>query len=328
MKKAIQANYQGTLICLLIAIASFALAQHYQAPVMLFALLFGLVFHFLYESPANQQGVEFCSRTILQIAVALLGVRIAFSDIVALGVMAPIVVISAMVIIFIVGILLSKVLGLSKYFGVLSSGSVAICGVSAAAAILTVLPKDKVDERDFALTVICITVFGTMAMIVYPIVAEFIGLNSNMTGVFLGGSIHDVAQVVGAGYSVSSEVGDVATYIKLMRVALLLPIVACIFLIFKTKTEKLEGGVSSFVPNFLIVFIALAVANNLGVIPEAIVELSKQLSSWLLVIAIAAIGVKTSLKQIVSVGWKPIFLVATESILFAGMIVLGIFLFL
>jgi len=325
MTGVIKAHYQGTLICILIAIASFALSQHYQAPVMLFALLFGLVFHFLYESAANQQGIEFCSRTILQIAVALLGVRIAFSDIVSLGLLAPLVVVSAMVIIFFIGILLAKMLGLSKYFGVLSSGAVAICGVSAAAAILTVLPKNKVDDKDFALTVICITTFGTMAMIVYPMVAEFIGLSSEMTGVFIGGSIHDVAQVVGAGYSVSSEVGDVATYIKLMRVALLLPIVGCIFLLFRSTENKLASGISNFIPTFLIVFIALAFVNNLGWIPDVIVELLKQLSSWLLVVAIAAIGVKTSLKQIVSVGWKPIFLVAVESVLFAGLIILGIY---
>lgn len=136
-----KANYTGFAICIIIAIAASTLASRYDAPVMLFALLLGLSMHFLYESPRHQQGIEFCSKSLLRIAVGLLGVRISVSDIVSLGFTAPLLIVIAMALTVFFGVLMAKVLGLSKSFGVLTGGAVAVCGVSAAAAISTVLPK-------------------------------------------------------------------------------------------------------------------------------------------------------------------------------------------
>ncbi|WP_371186077.1 YeiH family protein [Thalassotalea maritima] len=320
--------YSGIAISVVIAIAAGALASHYDAPVMLFALLMGLGLHFLYESPTHQRGIDFCSRTLLRFAVALLGVRIAFADVVSLGVTAPLIIISGMVFTMIFGVMLARGLGLSRASGVLSSGSVAVCGVSAAAAIATVLPKKAVEENMFALVVVTVTTVGTVAMVLYPVLVTFIGLPNDLAGVFIGGSIHDVAQVVAAGYSISPETGDIATYIKLLRVTLLLPIVMIIYVVFKERDSQMQGSIASYVPAFLIGFFVLALLNNLGVIPAAIVELCKQVSSWCLVVSIAAIGAKTSLKQIASVGWKPVILLTTQSLFFAVFIAIGIALFM
>ncbi|WP_068545431.1 YeiH family protein [Thalassotalea crassostreae] len=319
--------YSGVAISVLIAIASGALAARYDAPVMLFALLLGLALHFLYESPKHQAGINFSSRAVLRFAVALLGVRIAFSDIVSLGITPPMIVMVSMALMMLFGIVLSKALGLSRVFGVLSSGSVAVCGVSAAAAISTVLPRKEYEEKFFALTVIGVTTLSTIAMVVYPLIVAYLGLPDDLAGVFIGGSIHDVAQVVGAGYSISPEAGDIATYIKLLRVALLLPIVMIIFFSFKERGSKMEGGVTTFIPLFLIGFFILAVLNNIGLIPAEVANMIKTLSSWCLVVSIAAIGVKTSLKQIVSVGWKPVVLITAETLVFAVLILAGIYLF-
>lgn len=320
-------NYSGVTISVIIALASGALATRYDAPVMLFALLLGLVMHFLYETPKYQSGIDFSSRALLRVAVALLGVRIAFSDIVSLGITPPVIVVASMGIMIAFGVLFARVLGLSKVFGVLSAGSVAVCGVSAAAAISTVLPQKEYEEKFFALTVISITTLSTIAMIVYPLIASYLGLPDDLAGVFIGGSIHDVAQVVGAGYSISSEAGDIATYIKLLRVALLLPIVMIIFFAFKERDAKMEGGVSTFIPTFLIGFFILALMNNIGLIHVEVASVIKTLSSWCLVVSIAAIGVKTSLKQIISVGWKPVVLITAETIIFAVLILSGIYCF-
>ncbi|WNC73591.1 putative sulfate exporter family transporter [Thalassotalea psychrophila] len=322
-----KSHYSGVAISVIIAIASGALATRYDAPVMLFALLLGLALHFLYESPKHQAGVNFSSRAVLRFAVALLGVRIAFSDIVSLGITPPMIVMVSMAIMIAFGVMFSRVLGLSKVFGVLSAGSVAVCGVSAAAAISTVLPKKEYEEKFFALTVIGVTTLSTIAMVVYPLIVSYLGLPDDLAGVFIGGSIHDVAQVVGAGYSISPEAGDIATYIKLLRVALLLPIVMIIFFAFKERDSKMEGGVSTFIPTFLIGFFVLALLNNIGLIPVEVASVIKTLSSWCLVVSIAAIGVKTSLKQIVSVGWKPVVLITAETVLFAVLILVGIHLF-
>ncbi|MCJ8319130.1 MAG: putative sulfate exporter family transporter [Colwellia sp.] len=333
MLNHLKSKYSGVMICSLIAVVAATLANRYNAPVMLFALLLGLAMHFLYESDKHQEGIEFCSKSLLRIAVGLLGVRIALSDIVSLGFTAPLIVISSMGLTIGFGILLARVLGLSKSFGVLTGGAVAVCGVSAAAAISTVLPKKDFEEQYFALTVIGITTLSTLAMITYPIITTLFDLPDNLAGVFIGGSIHDVAQVVGAGYSISPEAGDIATYIKLLRVALLLPIVMIIFVSFKNRsaTEEslpLTAKLTSFIPGFLIGFFILAVLNNLGLIPELLVQLFQVLSNWLLVIAIVAIGLKTSLKQIASVGWRPVFLLTAETVFFAGLILAGILILL
>jgi len=311
----------------MVAIAASALASRYDAPVMLFALLTGLALHFLYESPRHREGIDFCARAVLRFAVAMLGVRIAFADIVSLGITPPLIVMISMAATIVFGVLLARALGQSKIFGVLSGGAVAVCGVSAAAAIATVLPKKEMEERTFALTVIGVTTLSTLAMVVYPLVSSVLSLSDEMAGVFIGGSIHDVAQVVGAGYSISPQAGDIATYIKLLRVALLLPIVMVIFLIFRDRETRMEQGAASFIPGFLIAFFVLALFNNLGLIPGFVVNIIQTLSSWFLVLAIAAIGVKTSLKQIVAVGWRPVFLLTAETVFFACLILAGILLF-
>jgi len=327
MIKAITKNYSGVAICVIVALAAGALASRYDAPVMLFALLLGLALHFLYESPKHQEGINYCSRTLLRFAVALLGVRIAFADIVSLGIKPPLIVMVSMASTIILGVFLAKALKLPKVFGVLTGGSVAVCGVSAAAAIATVLPKKDYQEKFFALTVIGVTTLSTIAMVVYPLITKWFNLPDDLAGVFIGGSIHDVAQVIGAGYSISPQAGDIATYIKLLRVALLLPIVMMIFFAFKERDTTMEGGAASFIPGFLIAFFVLALMNNLGFIPDVIVQLMQKLSSWCLVVSIVAIGVKTSLKQIVSVGWKPVFLITIETVFFAGLILFGILFF-
>ena len=169
-------------------------------------------------------GIEFASRSILRLGVALLGVRITFAEIASLGLAPVATVIVGVATTILVGLFLSRRLGLTPMFGVLSGGSVAICGASAALAIASVLPHDRDRERDTILTVVLVTALSTLAMILYPVFATSIGLDHRLAGVFIGGTIHDVAQVVGAGYMISPETGDIATYVKLLRVAMLLPV--------------------------------------------------------------------------------------------------------
>jgi len=294
---------------------------------MLFALLLGLAMHSFYHRENIQPGINYCSRELLRFCVGLLGVRIAFSDIVSLGITPPLIVMVSMALTITFGVLFARVLGLSKIFGVLSGGAVAVCGVSAAAAISTVLPNDKSQEKYFALTVIGITTFSTLSMIFYPLIASYLGFSDELAGVFIGGAIHDVAQVVGAGYTISPEAGDVATYIKLLRVALLMPIVMLVFFAFKEKGSKMSGGVSAFIPGFLIMFFILAFVKNVGLLPVWLIEFIRSLSSNLLVVAIAAIGVKTSLQQVISVGWRPVLLMGLETLFLASLIISGIILF-
>src|ERR1700733_13279164 len=254
--KLIHAVYPGLLVAGTIALASTWLAQHYTAPVMVFALLFGLAFHFLHEEGRCVAGIEFASRSVLRLGVGMLGVRITLGQIASLGPWPVATVIVGVATTILFGFLLARRLGLSSMFGVLSGGAVAICGASAALAIASVLPRHEDSERDTILTVVSITALSTLAMILYPIFATSIGFDHVRAGIFIGGPIHDVAQVVGAGYMISPETGDVATYVKLLRVAMLLPAgFAIAFVLAGTGAQG--SGAPPPLPGFLVAFALL-----------------------------------------------------------------------
>lgn len=307
--KLIDAVYPGLLVAFTIALASTFLASHYKTPVMLFGLLFGMAFHFLHEDGRCVAGIEFASRTVLRLGVALLGARVTISQIISLGVMPVATVIAGVCTTILIGSLIARRLGLGKLFGVLSGGAVAICGASAALAIASVLPKHEKSERDTILTVVSVTALSTLAMIFYPILVKIIGFDDIHAGVFLGGTIHDVAQVIGASATVSDDARDIATYVKLLRVAMLLPVVSVIATV-SHGDGKMKGPK---IPTFLIGFAALVAVNSTGVLPGFVVAAVSQVSTWCLVTAIAALGMKTSFKSLVVVGWRPVGLMVIET---------------
>ncbi|MCY6383789.1 YeiH family protein [Hoeflea prorocentri] len=314
----------GVLCCLTVAAAAQFLSDHYAAPQMLFALLLGLAFHFLSEDEAAKPGVEFASKTLLKTGVALLGFRITFDQISDLGLSTIGLVAGAVAATIMLGIGLSYLLGRRARFGVLTGGAVAICGASAALAIASILPKSETRERDTIFTVVAVTTLSTIAMVVYPIIASLVGFDDQTTGIFLGATIHDVAQVVGAGYSVSGEAGDVATVIKLFRVSLLVPVILLFTFAFASK----EGGpVLSLFPPFIFGFCAAVTLNSFQVLPDVALELLVSLSRWLLVAGIVGIGIKTSFKSLMGVGTRAIAIISIETI-FIALLVMGSLMFL
>jgi uncharacterized integral membrane protein (TIGR00698 family) len=170
--------------------------------------------------------------------------------------------------------------------------------------------------------VIGVTALSTLAMILYPIVVGALQLDHRAAGIFLGGTIHDVAQVVGAGYSVSPETGDTATIVKLLRVAMLLPACLAIGLALHVRGSA-AAHAAPVLPWFAVAFAALVVVNSLGWIPEPAIEAGSALSRICLVMAISAIGMKTSLRALVDMGLKPVMLVVAETLVLAAM-VLGV----
>jgi uncharacterized integral membrane protein (TIGR00698 family) len=321
--KLIRAVYPGVLVAGTIALASTWLAQHYTAPVMLFALLFGMAFHFLHEEGRCAAGIEFTSRSVLRLGVGLLGVRITLGQIASLGLWPVLTVMVGVATTILFGFVLARRLGLSPMFGVLSGGAVAICGASAALAIASVLPRSETRERDTVLTVVSITALSTIAMILYPVFALSIGLDHRQAGIFIGGTIHDVAQVVGAGYTISNETGDIATYVKLLRVAMLLPAVFAISFLCARNGGDGEGAHPTL-PLFLVGFAILVVVNSTGLLPPVAVALANGVSSWCLVAAIAALGMKTSFKALFAVGWRPIGLMVAETLWIGALVLFSV----
>ena len=312
----------GITISLVVAAAATFLSEHYGAPVMLFALLLGLGLNFLAADGKCKAGIEFTARTVLRVGVALLGMRITLEQIAALGWKPLALVVILVVVTISVSVLAAKALGFKRIFGMLTGGATAICGASAALALAAALPSHPQKEKATLFTVIGVSALSTLAMILYPMIANALGLSPQEAGVFLGATIHDVAQVVGAGYSMSPETGDTATVVKLMRVAMLLPVIVAAAMITRLQGADPTGKRPPLLPWFAVGFLILACVNSTGWVPQLVQGGVNELSRWCLVVSIAALGMKTQLKELASVGIKPILLMVGETIFLVILVLL------
>jgi uncharacterized integral membrane protein (TIGR00698 family) len=312
--------FPGVLASAVVAAAATFLSQHYRAPVMLFALLLGMAMNFLSGDGPCNPGIEFTARQVLRIGVALLGLRITAAQVAALGWPPVILVIVSVVLTIGVSMLAARAMGFQSLFGLLSGGATAICGASAALALAAALPGHPQKERATLFTVVGVSALSTVAMIGYPMLAHWFGLDDRTAGVFLGATIHDVAQVVGAGYSISKEAGDVATFVKLTRVAMLLPVIVFAVMLVRGRGAQTGGPRPPILPGFAVAFAVLVALNSTGWLPAALPALGGDVSRWCLVAAIAAIGMKTQLKDVVAVGLKPVMLMLGETIFLAALV--------
>jgi uncharacterized integral membrane protein (TIGR00698 family) len=322
--------FPGVMACGVVAAAAAFLGQHYGAPVLLFALLLGLAMNFLSADGPCAPGIEFCARTLLRFGVAVLGLRITGSQVGALGLGPVLLVVLSVAITIGVSMLAARALGFQSLFGLLSGGATAICGASAALALSAALPALPQKERATLFTVIGVSALSTLAMVAYPMIVRALGLDAQQAGIFLGATIHDVAQVVGAGYTLSTETGDVATLVKLLRVAMLLPVIVLASAITRSRmaADQASGAAATgprppLLPGFAVAFALLVAVNSTGLVPQVLQSLGSEVSRWCLVTAIAGIGMKTQLKDLASVGLKPVVLMLGET-LFLVVLVLGL----
>ncbi len=314
--------FPGVAVATAVALAASFIAQRYGAPAMLMGLLLGMAFHFLNETPRVEPGLELAAVKALRLGVALLGLRLTVADVASLGWTPVLLVIFAVLATLLFGVVLSRILGCDRQLGVLTGGSVAICGASAAMAISSVLPKGPDTQRQTLFTIIGVTSLSTIAMVLYPIIGDVLQLNDQEMGIFIGATIHDVAQVVGAGYSVSPATGDLGTFIKLLRVAMLVPVVLMIGIVFRTKVSAaVDRQKAPAVPLFLIGFIVLFAVNSSGFIPSEVIQPVANLAPVLLLVAIAALGIRTSMQEVMTIGMKPVMLIVGETFFIAAVIV-------
>jgi uncharacterized integral membrane protein (TIGR00698 family) len=312
----------GLAATIVVALAATYLADHYHTPPVIFALLLGMALNTLAAEPRYAPGIGLSARTLLRISVALLGLRITFSQVGELGWSSAVMVLTAVPLTIGFGWALARLLKIDARFGVLSGGAVGICGASAAMAIAVAWSRED-SERDTVLVIACITTYSTIAMVLYPALVAHLHWDPLQTGRFLGGSIHDVAQVVAAGYASSPQAGDAATIVKLMRVAMLLPVVLVITLATRGRSDRTGRAHEklSLLPGFLLGFAALAALNGLGWVSRPVAGALSDLSRWLLVISVAALGMKTSAREIMAVGATAVGLIAAETV-FLGLLVL------
>jgi uncharacterized integral membrane protein (TIGR00698 family) len=321
--------WPGLAISAVVAVAAQFLAEHYGAPVMLFALLLGMSVNFLSDDARCKAGIEFVARQVLRWGVALLGLKITMAQVQALGWQSVLMVVLAVALTITLGLLMAKWMGFSAFFGFLSGGAVGICGASAALAIAAAFPNHPQKDRATLFVVISVSTLSTIAMVLYPMLTHWLAFNPQESGFFLGGTIHDVAQVVGAGYSMGQQTGDAATVIKLMRVAMLVPVIMVAAWMTRmaharqTRDPEVADTPANrppLLPWFAVVFVLLVFLNSLMPMPDWVASTGHALSRVFLLAAMAAIGIKTHLKDILNVGWKPVVLMVSETLILAVLV--------
>lgn len=300
----------GLLLIGVIALASLWLSEHYGVPAILMGLLIGLALNFVNVDKRLSAGLDFSSQTLLRIGIVLIGLRITFGEIVNLGWAPFLALASIMMAVIAIGILSAKLFKQDVMFGLLAGGATAICGASAALALWSIIGKDRVDQARFTIVLLGTTLASAFAMTFYPMIAGLLELSDKQAGFLIGASIHDVAQAIGGGFSYSTQAGEVATIVKLSRVAMLAPILLIVAITLQklhlkaTKPASQKIGLRQGLPWFIVGFILLVAINSLFAIPTTIVQTGNQLAGILLLCAVIAAAVKSNMAGLLSHGWK------------------------
>jgi uncharacterized integral membrane protein (TIGR00698 family) len=323
----------GVTLSVLVALLAFVLAppiakSGFAVPAMVIALLIGMMLSGIASRPLFQPGIGFCVKVVLRWAVALLGLRIALSDILALGWQVGLLVIIAMSMTLISGLLFARWLGQTASYGALSGAGTAVCGASATLATATVVPDYKGKGADVVFVVIAVNALSTLAMVLYPLICGALGFDPQATGVMLGATIHDVAQVVGAGYAVSEPVGNTAVVVKLFRVFLLLPVVVGVAIWFSRGASAAKVPV----PVFAVMFLVLCLVNSAVPFLPAVMPVYApvktalgEASTWGLLTAIGALGLGTSFSAMAGLGWRHVANVVGTTLVILAIVTGGLF---
>jgi|AntRauTorcE11897_2_1112592.scaffolds.fasta_scaffold04709_3 uncharacterized integral membrane protein (TIGR00698 family) len=323
--KNAQIYLPGLLLSVLLAGAAYLIGQYFNWPAMLLALGSGLCLSFFTQQDVLTPGLNMASKQVLQVAIALMGFQVVIGDIIHLGLPTALLIAFAIFSTIGFGIMLARLLGLSTTFGALTGGATAICGASAAMALSGTLPDQRNKDQQTIITVIGVTALSSLAMILYPMISIALGLNDMQAGVFFGASIHNVPQAVGAGYTISEEAGQIATLTKLIRISFLLPVILCFMLLFSSIGKQARTGKP--IPLFLVLFFVFVLVNSFVDLPPLLQSSLKDFSKFCLLIAIAAIGMKSDLKSLAQLGIRPLFLMVGET-LWLGVVVLAFLIFL
>lgn len=319
--------WPGVALCVVIALAAALVSSKHGGPAMLYGLLMGAAFHHQSHDPRTAPGVDACMRVILRLGIGLLGARITVGQIQDLGWITGLIVLAAVISTVLCGLLVARMLRQSWSMGLLAGGATAICGAAAALAIAAVLPPDEHRERNTMSAVVLATVLSTVAMLVYPLIASALALPPQWAGLFIGGTIHDVAQVVVAGYSLGPETGDVASIVKLLRVALLVGVVAVVSMVI----NRLPSQAASLparrkfklpVPAFLLLFVGLVGVQSAGWMTAPLQLALGESSHACLMVGVTALGMKTSFGGLARAGWRPSALMLATT-LWIALFVLG-----
>jgi len=274
------------------------------------AILFGIVYGQISTNALTEQSLKFscfCKQKLLRLGIVLFGFNLSFQQVIAVGWQAVIIDLTVIITIFTIGTFLGiKVLKLPRNVAILTSVGSAICG---AAAILATESTLKPKQQDVTIAIATVVLFGTTAMFIYPILFQFVDISENDFGVYIGSTVHEVAQAVAAGQSISAETMQTAVVVKLIRVMLLAPFIL-ILSTFLCHIDKTDGSKKNgiIIPWFVFGYVFTAWINSQFFLPELVSSSLNLVSQFLLAIAMAAIGAQTRWQTIKQAGCKPMLL--------------------
>ena len=305
----------GVTICFAVAALSVLLERQIPGELLgasIIALFMGTIINSFFHPAWIKPALKFTSKKILKAAIVLLGASLSVSTILSVGKMTFFVMIFTFAMCFGGGNLIRKLFGLNWKLSNLISAGTGICGGSAVAAIAPVIDAD---DKDIAFAMSSTFLFDMVMIALYPLMGKALGLSDIAYGIWAGTSVNDTASVVASGYAFSEAAGDFATMVKLTRTIAIIPTVlvfAWIGVRMKKKEMQAAGdgqkvNMMKIIPWFIGGFLLLAMANSLGFIPAVASGVMKTASKFLMVTALAAIGLSTSITDFKKAGLKPMF---------------------
>lgn len=305
----------GVLICFAVAAVSILLERLIPGELLgasIIALFMGTIINSFFHPAWIKPALKFTSKKILKAAIILLGASLSVSTILSVGKMTFFVMIFTFAMCFGAGYFIRKLFGLNWKLSNLISAGTGICGGSAVAAIAPVIDAD---DKDIAFAMSSTFLFDMVMIALYPLMGKALGMSDIAYGIWAGTSVNDTASVVASGYAFSEAAGDFATMVKLTRTIAIIPTVLVFAYIgIRAKKKALQTANASkkvnmvkIVPWFIGGFLLLAVLNSIGFIPAAVSGVMKSSSKFLMVTALAAIGLGTSITDFKKAGLAPMF---------------------
>jgi uncharacterized integral membrane protein (TIGR00698 family) len=288
---------------------------------MMLSIMIGIAFHNIVGRAAwAKKGVTFSMRYVLRFAIILLGLQLTAGQIVEIGGKGVSIAAAALLASFAFTVWMGAQLGVHPKLTQLIAAGTSICGAS---AIIATNAVTNADDEDVAYAVACVTVFGSVAMFTYPLLPGIVHLDAHTFGLWAGASIHEIAQVVAASFQYGQQAGEFGTVAKLSRVMLLAPVVITIGLwsAYKAKQGKSDADASSArppMPWFVLGFVALMGVNSLVAIPAEAKAWTVTGTTFLLSIALAAMGLETDIGKLRAKGFRPALLGALAFLFIAG----------
>lgn len=307
----------GLILALLIALTAILLGSftHLISPTV-FALLIGIVVRlFIKDLSTFQRGLNFASKKMLRLAIILLGTGLSLGQIVHVGKFSLIVMVFTLIAAFGFGYLFGKLFKMDWRLSSLISAGTGICGGSAVAALSPVI---EADDSQVAYAISATFIFDIIMIILFPIMGQALGLSDMAYGLWAGTAVNDTSSVVAAGYAFSNAAGEFATIVKLTRTLSIIPIIIIFSILNQYLKQKETKGQNTSLtsslrsinfkaifPWFIILFIVAACINSVGLIPAALSTGLSNTSKFLMILALAAIGLKTDLKKLKQSGFLP-----------------------